>query len=69
MIQTDRKKNIVAMLLVLVFVMLTFAAEGLARDDGGIADLHGGGGAVDRAGGGRHSHPVARRRRQRRRGV
>ena len=31
MIQTDRKKNIVAMLLVLVFVMLTFAAEGLAH--------------------------------------
>ncbi len=30
MIQTDRKKNIVAMLLVVVFVMLTFAAEGLA---------------------------------------
>src|SRR3989442_7832435 len=31
MIQTDRKKNIVAMLLVLVFVMLTIAAEGLAQ--------------------------------------
>jgi len=31
MIQTDRKKNVVAMLLVLVFVMLTFAAEGLAH--------------------------------------
>jgi hypothetical protein len=31
MIQTDRKKNIIAMLLVLVFVMLTFAVEGLAH--------------------------------------
>jgi uncharacterized protein YcfJ len=30
MIQNLRKKNIVAMLLVLVFVMLTFAADGLA---------------------------------------
>lgn len=31
MIQNARKKNLVAMLLVLVFVMLTFAADGMAH--------------------------------------
>ena len=31
MIQNVRKKNLVAMLLVLVFVMLTFAADGMAH--------------------------------------